>query len=212
MNITTKQKLKKYLPPVLLIGFALAFIMLFFKISVWTPKRKVPSYRVSGYGSAPVKIEIFTDLQCPACAWAHSNLSKLRQKYPEKTLLTFKHFPLTGHRWAFDAAVFSECAGKQDMFFEYAGELFIHQENWSGLKDATPYFISIAENMGLDMDAFYKCTSNPETAKIIETDFDEAVKRKVRFTPAFFMKGNKILGFEGFRKKFMGEIKKYETE
>lgn len=186
-----KKKTFKYLLAILIFGFCATSIMLFFKISIWTPKRKTPAYRVWGDKTSPVKAEIFLDLECPASAWAYANLINIKQKYPGKIMIAFKHFPIPTYRWSFAAAVYAECAGKQNMFFEYVNELFLHRENWSNSSNGEAYFLSLAENILPDMDGFYKCLENPSISKKIQTDFEEGLKRKVTNTPTFFINGKK---------------------
>jgi protein-disulfide isomerase len=185
--------------------------MLFLAKSALMPKRPVPYYRVWGYKSAPIKVEVFSDLQCPACAVAHGKLDELKQKHGDKLTVTFKHFPLPGHKWSFKAAVFAECAGEQDMFNECVEELFRHQKQWYGLTDAPAYFIHVGENMHLNMPKLYKCLSSQTPAIKVRADLEEAVKRKIKGTPYFFINRSNPMTFEQFRKKFFKKVKKYET-
>jgi protein-disulfide isomerase len=210
MNKTAAQRIKKYLPAFILLGFLLTLIMLFFKISVWTPKRNVPEYRRWGYKEAPIKVVVFTDLQCPACSWAHANLKDIKQEYPDKILLSFKHRPLSMHKWAFDAATAAECAGKQNMFYEYADELFSHQENWHKLQNALPYFLGLAENLPLDMPKFYECMEGFEAAGRVRTDLEEAIKRKINAAPTFFVNGCNA-DLDELKKELFEKFGKYEN-
>jgi protein-disulfide isomerase len=177
---------------------------------IYTDSRPVPNYRIWGYKTAPLKVEVFSDLQCPACSVAHKRLHELKEKYHDKFSVTFKHFPLPGHKWAFKAAVFAECAGEQSSFNEFIDEAYARQQVWYDMEDAEIYFFHIAENLPIDIKKFHKCVKKEEPAKKVQADLEEATKRKIKGTPYFSLNGCKPVTYGPFEKAFLEKVKKYE--
>lgn len=173
-------------------------------------KNTAPPYRTWGYESAPITVEVFTDLECPACARAHGKLTKMKQKYSGKFKVIFRHYPLLMHRWSLRAAVYGECAGKQNMFGEYVDELFMHQENWVDLDNADAYFTALAENLGLDIAKLDLCVNLDTGLKEINKDIEQAIRKNVDATPTFMVNGVKRVGMDKFELEFLRQIKKYE--
>ncbi|HUT86339.1 MAG TPA: thioredoxin domain-containing protein [Elusimicrobiales bacterium] len=200
----------KYCIAIFITILVLTLAMLGYKAYLIKTKKKSPSYRTWGYRTAPIKIEVFSDLECPACSNIHKELNDLKEKYPGKFTITFKHFPLKMHKWSFYAAVAAECAGEQNSFNDYIDELYANQADWYNLGDVAAYLISTAENLVLDMPKFYKCLSSEQTYKKVQSDFDEALKRNVPATPSFFIKKSEVMNFRKFRRELSKRIKEYE--
>src|SRR5207245_1403680 len=88
-----------------------------------------------GSKSAPVTVVEYSDLECAYCKKAHEAIdSQLYKTYTkDQVRLVFKHFPLTLHPWAEQAAVATECAAKQreDSFWGMQGLIFKNAETIS---------------------------------------------------------------------------------
>src|SRR6478735_6415099 len=54
-----------------------------------------------GSSDAPIKIEVFYDMQCPSCASFHPVLKATLSKFQNKLYVTFRHFPISFHDKAF---------------------------------------------------------------------------------------------------------------
>src|SRR5262245_40011224 len=80
----------------------------------------------SGSPNAPVKIVEFSDFQCPYCKqWTDTTLEPLREKYGDKIVIYYRHYPLTSiHPEAMDGAIAGECANEQGKFWEMHDSLF----------------------------------------------------------------------------------------
>ena len=61
------------------------------------------------------------------CLGAVEPLRRIRKLYPGKVRIIFKHHPWKFHRWARLAAIGSECAGRQGLFWKYHDLLFTEQ-------------------------------------------------------------------------------------
>ena len=64
----------------------------------------------SGPRSAPVKLVEFYDYECPFCGDFQPVLDTIRAKYPDEVTVIYRHYPLSYHTGAYDAAIAAECA------------------------------------------------------------------------------------------------------
>ena len=110
---------------------------------------EVSSRQPKGNPNASVLVEEFADLQCPACAAAHSRIVEpLLDKYGTEIRFEHKHFPLRSiHRFALDASEMSECAADQGKYWEYIDIAFTNQSDLS-----LDSIVEWAEALGLDAD------------------------------------------------------------
>jgi protein-disulfide isomerase len=126
-----------------------------------------------GPENADVTVVVFSDFECPICrTFALETFPELEARYPGRVALVFRHWPLTGHRFAYPAARASECAAQQGRFFPFHDLLFSQQREF-GLKP----FSDFASEAGVqDLPAFDKCYANTEPVESIENDIREAMR------------------------------------
>src|SRR3989338_6014196 len=105
-----------------------------------------------GNASAPVLVEEFSDLQCPACGQVSPQVAEIVRKNSTVAQLHFYHFPLPQHESAFAAAEASECAGDQGKFWEYTDLIFKDQKNLN--KD---FLYTLGTALSLDSASFKAC-------------------------------------------------------
>jgi protein-disulfide isomerase len=109
------------------------------------------------------------------------------EKYPEDVRIVFKHYPLSFHKQAMNAALAAMAAAEQGRFWEYHDELFINQNRLSG-----EIYPEIAERLGLDLRKFSLDMMRPSLRQKIEQDIEEGKKAGVTGTPAIFVNGRKL--------------------
>lgn len=144
-----------------------------------------------GPPDAPVKIVEFSDFQCPYCkAWNDNTLTPLIQKYGNKIVIYYRHYPLTQiHPEAMNGAVAAECANAQGKFWEMHDALFRTQSAISVSNSE-----SLAGTIGLDTQKFNDCMStNPYQANI-QADISDGDAYGVTGTPTFFVNGVRLVG------------------
>ena len=140
--------------------------------------------------NAPVVVEVYSDFQCPYCSRAASTVEELRGLYnPLYVDVVFKQFPLDFHKNAFKAAMASECAGDQEMFWSYHDLLFENQ-NRLGLDDLKLY----ARQLGLDTTVFNECLDSGGKEDEVKADIMDARNLGITGTPTFMINGDKIVG------------------
>lgn len=146
-----------------------------------------------GSDSAKVKLVEFSDFQCPACATVEPYLIKLRSYNPTQLQIIYRHFPLPQHQFARQAATLAEVAAEQGKFWEMHDKIFETQTEWSKLKDATAFFVSLARELGLDEAKVKQVMEEDIFKSTIDNDLAEGQSLKVTSTPTFFLNGRKLI-------------------
>ena len=159
------------------------------------PARPSPAWRAFGPEDAKIQIYEYTDFACPACRAADVAVKNVLGLYKGSVRVNFKHYPLsTIHPWSFHAAAYSDCAGKQGKFSEYAGLLFENQEKWARTKDKPKEFAEFAKKLKLDVPALEACTEERGTIRQVQLDMAEGDLRGVSATPTFIINGKRAVG------------------
>jgi len=159
------------------------------------PDRPVPAFRSFGPKTASIQIYEYTDFACPACKAAYFQLEDMLKLYDGRILVNFKHYPLMSiHKWSLDAAAYSDCAGEQGKFKEYAALLFESQASWGRAEKKPPEFTVYAGKLKLDLPALETCVNKDETVKRIKLEMAEGDLKNVDATPTFFINGKRAVG------------------
>ena len=122
-------------------------------------------------------------------------LARLVDAYPEQVQLIYRHFPLTSiHANAQLSAEAAEAAGAQGAFWEYHDALFARQQEWSNLDTdaAHDYFVDLAEELGLDGDAFGDDLNNNTFTDYIAALEAESIAIGLGGTPSAIVDGFSI--------------------
>ena len=154
------------------------------------PRVAVGDDRVLGDENAPVPVVEYADFQCPACAAYYPFVKQLGQEFKNLSIV-FRHFPLSQHANAREAAQAAEAAGKQGKFWEMHNLLFDNQDIWSQSSFAAETFNTYAQTLGLDMEKFKADFNSSETKTKIEADYQSGVS-EIDGTPTFFLNDKKI--------------------
>ena len=140
-----------------------------------------------GSPSAPVRIVVFTDFECPYCREAELTLSHLREQYGERVALYYFNYPLPSHPNAQPAARAAVCAAEQGRYSAYHDVLFAHQDDLARADYAT-----WATAAGLDRAAFEKCRASDAPQHRVEQDIREGIAAGVAGTPTFLVNGRLV--------------------
>ena len=148
------------------------------------------SYSI-GPEDAAITIVEFSDYQCPFCVrWHEQVYNQLLAAYPGKIRFVYRHLPLTQiHPQAMPAAEAAMCAGEQNAYWQFHERLFINQESLG-----EELYISLATELGLNLDAFNNCRETHKYQAQIQADMDFAVGLGVQSTPTFFINGLAMVG------------------
>lgn len=135
---------------------------------------------VRGNSSADVYIVEYSDFECPFCARLHPTLGRVVEE-DEDVKWIYRHFPLSSHANAFDAAVASECVAKlggNDAFWSFADRAFANQRS---LGDR--FYNNFIRSAGINADRFAECLSDEKVADDVQDDLDEVIAVGGRGTP-----------------------------
>jgi protein-disulfide isomerase len=157
-----------------------------YKILLPTEKKEIDltnEKQTKGLKDAPYTLVVFSDFQCPYCSkYANEFDEKIAENKDFKVV--FKHFPLSFHKNATEAAIASICASNQNKFWEFHHEVFKNQDKLSD-----DLYLTIARELKLDENKFMECLTSEETKKALQKDIEEGNKLGVRGTPTYFLNG-----------------------
>lgn len=154
--------------------------------------------RSKGSAKAPVTVYEMSDFQCPYCrAFASETFPQLEKEYIRqgKVRWVFINFPLTSvHANAAAAAELALCAAQQRGFWRMHDLLFQYQEAWAPLKEAGPFFVSLADSAGLSKQTVLSCLQSPQTIEQVKADAEGATRSGATSTPTFYIEGGLLEG------------------
>lgn len=146
-----------------------------------------------GVSRPAVTIVEFADFQCPFCARAVADLEEILEEHGEDVALVFRHFPLTTHLHARQAALAAECAAEQDRFREFYFLLFARQRE---IGERT--WADFANDAGVsDVAAFQLCLGDGRYEAVIERDSAAAAELRIQGTPTFLINDMLVPGYLG---------------
>jgi len=153
-----------------------------------------------GPRDADIVIREFSDFQCPYCAqYAGTVLPELKKALLARGDVRFEyhHLPLSSiHANAQLAAEAAECvtaANTPPDFWRYHDALFARQAAWSELGDATPYFVRLAREVGLENDGVAACLSEGRYTESLQEAFRVATQELgLNSTPSVFVGGYRV--------------------
>jgi protein-disulfide isomerase len=161
----------------------------------------------NGDPNAPVTLVEFGDFNCGYCArWAAQTLPRIQEKYIDtgKVRMAFVHFPILGAD-SITAAEATECAARQDKFWEYHNTLYAN----IGIGYSHANLTNLAEQTGLNIASFTECLSNFPERESLEDDIRLGQIMGVRGTPAFLVNGIPLAGaypYEDFERLIEHEL------
>lgn len=162
----------------------------------------MPDDNTLGDPNAPIKIEEFSDFQCPFCGRFHQETEPLlRQYYIDTGRVQFTYRSMgnfvsdniargrgtPAKTESRDAAQAVYCAGDQDMFWDMHAHLFANAlgEDVGSFTDRR--LKEIAETVGLDMAAFNSCYDSGKYLDRVQQDSEDGQAAGVNGTPGFLV-------------------------
>jgi protein-disulfide isomerase len=177
--------------------FASALLLAAFVISA--PAAQTTSTRATGPVAAAVRIDLFSDFQCPACKSLHEQtIKRVKEQFAMRGKLRLVHhdFPLPQHRYARPAAILAAAADRLGKYDEVADALFRQQESWSqsGNVDAVVDSVLTPE----ELKKLREIAKDPAILANIERDIQLGQRMKVSSTPTMIVthdgKPNPVVG------------------
>lgn len=149
------------------------------------------SARAVGPVTAAVRIDVFSDYECPACKALHEQtLKRVKEEYAAQGKLRLVHhdFPLPMHKHARRAAALAAAADRLGRFDAVSDALFRQQETWSksgGVDEVVDSVLTPEERKKIDQIA-----ADPAIAASIERDIQLGQRMNVTSTPTMIVTHN----------------------
>ena len=154
------------------------------------PLPKERTWQCIGSPNAPLKVEVFSDYQCPACRGFYFDIARpLMADYTTtgKACLIYHEFPLRGHQYARRAAQFAEAAARlgPQQWIRVTDALFYYQPQWTndGQVEQT-VARALTEK---EMDIVRRLVDDPGIDAAVESGVRDGQRRGVRSTPTSFI-------------------------
>ena len=158
---------------------------------------------LGGKPGAPVRFEVFSDYQCPACrAFYLETIRPLLKEYgpDSKVCIIYHDFPLKVHKYAFEASRYAVAALRlgRDQWLRVCEALYADQPRWAadGKVEGVVARVLSADEM-TKVKTFLE---DPSLDQFINQEIALANKRHVSSTPTFFLYA------QGQEQKVVGKI------
>jgi Na+/H+ antiporter NhaA len=145
---------------------------------------------IRGPDDAPVTLVEYGDYECPYCGQAEVAIRELLASFSDDLRYVWRHLPLNDvHTHAQMAAEAAEAAAAQGAFWGMHDRLLADQDRLEP-SELTRH----AEELGLDVDRFWRDVSEGRHAERIAADVATADASGVTGTPTFFINGRRHEG------------------
>ncbi|MBV9085035.1 MAG: thioredoxin domain-containing protein [Acidobacteriaceae bacterium] len=148
----------------------------------------------SGPGSAPLKLVVFSDFQCPYCKRFAGFMNELTPEERSQLQITYRQFPLNIHSWAQDAPALAACVALQDKaaFWKLHDYFFSEQQELSK-ETLTPKALEfLAQTTSVDTAKISGCIASKSYRESLQGDERLAADLGIRSTPTVFLNGQPI--------------------
>ena len=179
-------------------SFALVVLVLALGVA-GSPAAQTKTTRAVGPVTAAVRIDLFSDFQCPACKALHEQtIKRVKEEFAQagKIRLVHHDFPLPQHKYARQAAILAAAADRLGKYDAVADALFHQQESWgqSGNVDAVVDSVLTPE----ERKKLREIAKDPAILANIERDIQLGERMKVGSTPTMIVthdgKPNPVVG------------------
>ena len=160
---------------------------------------------LNGSSASPIKIEVFSDLQCPACRELFiKTLLPVMKDYEDKVRVIYYEFPLSGHQYARPAARYVTAAsrlGQQQVLSVYEA-IFNDQGYWAmdgSLEESVSKALSTEDFLRVRQ-MIRDTASAAEIDEAIDKEQQFGMRRGVNSTPTMF------ISYGGKEEKVQGSL------
>lgn len=176
----------------------LAFVLLSaFALAALRPAQGASGHVLGGSPDAPVRIEVFSDFECPACRELYLEvMRRVLADYSgrDKVCVIYHEFPLSTHQFSRQAARYAAAAGLmgREPLLKVYDTLFMDQASWSenGKLEAS---LSKALS-GKELKQLKQLLQDPGIDRAIDQGIRLGKEKQVTSTPTWFIfSGNKQL-------------------
>lgn len=147
--------------------------------------------KTEGVTGTRVRVEVFSDFQCPGCKQLHENtIDSLRKEYVAagRVQLVHREFPLPMHAYAKQAACYACAADKIGQYRKVSDALFRDQDLWSKsgkLEDSLAKVLTAQE-----LAKVKALAKDPKVVSEVESEMSMGMKVPVGSTPTMVITAN----------------------
>jgi protein-disulfide isomerase len=151
---------------------------------------EVDKGKILGSPTAPIRIEVYSDFECPACKNFHEQtLPLIVRDYvmPGKVYIVNREFPLNiaAHKYSREAANYATAAAHLGIYQPVADALFQRQAEWSV---SGKYWDAIASILSPEQQKKVQTIAKePSVAAEVQRDVDAGAKEKISSTPTIIV-------------------------
>ncbi len=142
---------------------------------------------VLGNPDAEITLVEYSDFECPFCKRFHPEVIRLMEDNADKLRWVYRHFPLAFHNpGAQKQAEASECVaelGGNEAFWEYIHAIYDRTAS-GGTGFPLDNMRPLAEEFGVDGDAFDACMTSGRMTARVEEDYQDGAEIGISGTPA----------------------------
>ncbi len=157
------------------------------------PAAENPLLRCLGSRNAPIRLEVFSDYQCPACRQYYlETIQFVLQEYATtgKVCVVYYEFPLNQHKHAREAARYAQAAFRlsPNHWLRVNETLYTLQAQWSADGQIEPLVARVLPKA--DMEKVRQSVNDPKINTLIDHDVAQGRSRGVSGTPTTFLTVN----------------------
>jgi protein-disulfide isomerase len=149
---------------------------------------EIAQQKTFGVKTAPIRIDEFTDFECPACrALYMETLRPLIDDYVSsgKVYLVHHDFPLPMHPYSHKAAYYADAAAAIGRFEQVEEVLFVNQPQWAANGKITPFLAKALSPTQLKQ--VEELARTKEVQEAVQRDVEMGRQLNVRQTPTMFV-------------------------
>jgi protein-disulfide isomerase len=147
-------------------------------------------FNAAGNPDAPIRIDEYSDFQCPYCANFYKSTEVQLMDTLVKDGTVYFVYNSFGEFIGSESASSAEaayCAGDQEKFWEMHDILFSNQAGENQGAFADKRLVAFAEKLGLDMNKFNSCFNSNAHQDLILQDGKDGQAAGVKATPSFVL-------------------------
>lgn len=161
------------------------------------PKRVAPDSTGIVVSEGPVRVELYVDLQCPACRQFEQDAGETLSQYAAAKkigltvhLLTFLD-RMSPNQYSSRAAAATVCAADDGKLLEYSAALFENQPEEGSPGPTDDQLIATGKTLGLG-DSFASCVSDKKYLSWVKQASDKALEGGIQSVPTVVVAGRNI--------------------
>jgi protein-disulfide isomerase len=157
---------------------------------------------IRGSKDAKVAVIQYSDFECPFSKRVQPTYKQIEEKYGDKVMVVYRHFPLGFHENAQKESEASECVaeiGGNDAFWKFLDGIY-EKTTSNGTGFAIADLAPLAKTVGVDEAKFKACLDSGKYAQKVKDEEEKGAAGGVDGTPGNFvvnMKSQKSLAVTG---------------